>query len=208
METLWMERKSIDRKKRRKPSGAAIFRPELTTALFRALFEEWANSGYAALSLERVAARAGAGKAAIYRRWPSKLEFAREAIQSVGINLSDFSDHGSLGADISAYLRTTRAAFRHPLVRKILPDIVAERIRTPEVSKMLDSVTATRRQFGNRMLDRAVARNELQLALDRELALDLLISALYMRMIVHSKNTTMAEIDRQAIAIEAAIKAC
>ena len=203
-----MERKRIDRKKKRKPSGAAVIRPKLTTALFRALFEEWAQSGYAALSLERVAARAGAGKAAIYRRWPSKLEFVCEAIQSVGITLSDFSDHGSLGADISAYLRTTRVAFRHPLIRKILPDVVAERIRTPEVAVMLNSLTAARRQFGSRMLDRAIARNELQPALDKELALDLLISALYMRMIVHSKNTTMAEVERLAIAIEAAIKAC
>ncbi|MBB4001313.1 TetR-like C-terminal domain-containing protein [Aurantimonas endophytica] len=203
-----MERKSIDREKKRKPSGAAVIRPELTTALFRALFEEWAQSGYAALSLERVAARAGAGKAAIYRRWPSKREFVRDAVQSVGINLSDFSDHGSLGADISAYLRATRVAFRHPLIRKIIPDVVAERMRTPEVSEMLDSLTAARREFGKQMLDRAVARDELRPALDRELALDLLISSLYMRMIVHSKNPTMAEIDRQAIAIEAAIKAC
>lgn len=203
-----MARKSIDRSKKRKPSGAAVIRPELTTALFRALFEEWAQSGYAAVSLERVAARAGAGKAAIYRRWPSKLEFACEAIQSVGITLSDFSDHGSLGADISAYLRTTRVAFRHPLIRKIIPDMVAERIRTSEISVMLDNVSAARRQFGNRMLDRAIARNELRPALDRELALDFFISSLFMRMIVHSKRTTVAEIDRQAIAIEAAIKAC
>lgn len=202
-----MERKSVDHK-RRKPTGAAVIRPELTTALFRALFEELAQTGYAALSLERVAARAGAGKAAIYRRWPSKLEFVCEAIQSVGITVSDFSDHGSLCADIRAYLRTTRLAFRHPLIRRILPDLVAERSRTPEVSMTLDRLAAARRQLGHRMLDRAIVRGELQPALDRELALDLLISSLYMRMIVHSKNTTIAEIDRQAIAIEAAIKAC
>lgn len=202
-----MERKSIDHRKR-KPTGAAVIRPELTTALFRALFEELAQTGYAALSLERVAARAGAGKAAIYRRWPSKLEFVCEAIQSVGITVSDFSDHGSLAADIRAYLRTTRLAFRHPLIRRILPDLVAERSRTPEVSMTLDRLAAARRQLGHRMLDRAIARGELQPALDRELALDLLISSLYMRMIVHSKNTTIAEIDRQTIAIEAAIKAC
>lgn len=203
-----MERKSIDRKKRRKASGAAVIRTDLTTALYRALFEEWAQTGYAAISLERVAARACAGKAAIYRRWPSKVEFACEAIQNVGITLSDFSDHGSLGADIRAYLRATRVAFRHRLIRKIVPDAVAERTRTPQVAIMLDRVSMARRQLGHRMLDRAIARDELRPALDRELALDLLISSLYMRMIVHSKNPTMAEIDRQATAIEAAIKAC
>jgi len=203
-----MERKGVDRKDRRKPSGAAVIRPELTTALFRALFQEWAQAGYAAVSLERVAARAGAGKAAIYRRWPSKLEFACEAMQSVGINLSDFSDRGSLAADIGAYLRTTRRAFRHPLIRRIIPDVVAERIRTPELSAALDGVTTARRQLGNRLLDRAITRGELPPALDRELALDLLIGALYFRMIARLKSTTTAQIDRQAIAIEAALKAC
>jgi hypothetical protein len=58
------------------------------------------------------------------------------------------------------------------------------------------------------MLDRAIARHELRPGIDRELAFDLLIAPLYMRMIVHQKNVTMAELDRQAIAIEAAIKAC
>lgn len=75
-----MKRKSIDRKEKRKPSGAAVIRAGLTIALQRALFEEWAQYGYLAVSLERVAARAGAGKAAIYRRWPSKLELVLEAI--------------------------------------------------------------------------------------------------------------------------------
>lgn len=50
-----MERKSIDHKGHHKPSGAAVIRPELTRALFRALFEEWAQTGYAAINLERVA---------------------------------------------------------------------------------------------------------------------------------------------------------
>ena len=39
----------------------------LTKALYRAFFREWAEHGFAVLSLERVAARAGAGKDAIYR---------------------------------------------------------------------------------------------------------------------------------------------
>jgi len=203
-----MERNSTDVKAARKPSGAAVIRAGLTLALFRALFEEWAVTGYAAVSLERVAARAGAGKAAIYRRWPSKLEFACDAIHSVGINLSDFSDHGSIQADIRAYLRTTRRAFRHPLIRKIVPDVVAERCRTPDLSAAVGDLSAARRQLGHRLLDRAVARGELDPALDRELALDLLIAGLYFRMIVQLKRMTKAELDRQAIAIEAAIKAC
>lgn len=204
-----MERKGIDRKVgRRKPSGAAVIRPELTTALYRAFFEEWAQCGFRGISLEQVATRAGAGKAAIYRRWPSKLAFACEAMQGVGIGLSDFGDHGSFRNDIGAYLRSTRVVLRHPLIRKIMPDVAAERVRTPDLSAILDGVSAARRRLGSAMLDRAIARNELRPDIDRELALDLLISPLYMRMIVRQKNVTMAELDRQVIAIESAIKAC
>ncbi|MDR7126436.1 TetR-like C-terminal domain-containing protein [Pseudotabrizicola sp. 4114] len=208
-ENFWMKHNSLDAiRTGRKPTGAAVFRPGLTTALFRAFFEEWAETGYAAVSLERVAARAGAGKAAIYRRWPSKLAFACEAIQAVGLSLADFEDRGSLREELAAALRTTRVVFRHPLMRRIIPDAVAERARTPELSAILDSLAAARRRLGNGMLDRAIARNELHPDIDRELALDFLVSSLYMRMIVRRKNVSLAELNKQVLTIESAIKAC
>lgn len=205
---LWMERKSATNKRKRKPSGAAVIRPELTTALFRALFEEWAETGFAAVSLERVAARAGAGKAAIYRRWPSKLEFACEAIQSVEVMRLGSTDQGCLQADIREYLRATRTVLRHPLVRRVIPDLVAERLRSSELSAMLDGIAVARRQFGHRLLDRAIARNELSADLDRDLAIDLLFAPLYSRMIVRGKSFTKAELDRLVIALESAVKTC
>ncbi|MCV3765690.1 TetR-like C-terminal domain-containing protein [Rhizobium sp. TRM95796] len=203
-----MERKSIDLTLRRKPSGAALIRPELTTALFRALFEEWAMTGFAAVSLERVAGRAGAGKAAIYRRWRSKLEFACEAIRSVEVMRLGAADRGSLQADIREYLRATRTVLRHPLVRRIIPDLVAERLRSNELSAMLDGIAQARRQFGHRLLDRAIARRELPADLDKELALDLLFAPLYSRLIVLGKNFTMKELERLEFALVAAIKTC
>jgi len=203
-----MERKSIDHHERRKPSGAAVIRPELTSALYRALFEEWAQTGYTGMSLERVADRAGAGKAAIYRRWPSKLEFACEAIRSVEVMRLGSTDRGSLQADIREYLRATRAVLRHPLVRRIIPDLVAERLRSNELSAMLDGIAAARRQFGHRLLDRAIARNELREDLDRELAIDLLFAPLYSRMIVRGKAFKQVDLDRLVIALDAAIKTC
>jgi AcrR family transcriptional regulator len=203
-----MERKSIDEKKARKPSGAAVIRSELTQALFRALFEEWAETGYAAISLERVAERAGAGKAAIYRRWPSKFAFATDAIQTVGLALSDFSDHGSLKADIAAYLRATRRALRHPLVRRILPDLAAERMRSGDLCEMLERLSVARRSEGQKLLDRAIRRGELRGGLDRELALDLIPAPLYWRMIILGGRVGRDGLDRQATALVAALKAC
>ncbi|MEX1234114.1 MAG: TetR-like C-terminal domain-containing protein [Roseovarius sp.] len=204
-----MERKSIDdKKRRRKPSGAAIIRPELTTTLFRALFEEWAETGYTGISLEHVAARAGAGKAAIYRRWPSKLEFACDAIQSVEVMWSGFTEQESFQADIHAYLRATLTVLRHPLVRRIVADMVAERLRSSELSTILDGIVSVRRQFGHRMLDRAIARNELSANLDRELALDHLVGPLYMGMINRGISITRADLEKHVVVVNVAIKAC
>ncbi|MEI4263378.1 TetR-like C-terminal domain-containing protein [Roseovarius sp. D0-M9] len=204
-----MERKSIDdKKRRRKPSGAAIIRPELTTTLFRALFEEWAETGYTGISLEHVAARAGAGKAAIYRRWPSKLEFACDAIQSVEVMWTGFTDKGSFQADVREYLRATLTVLRHPLVRRIIADMVAERLRSSELSTILDGIVSVRRQFGHRMLDRAIARNELSANLDRELALDHLVGPLYMGVINRGISITRADLEKHVVVVNVAIKAC
>lgn len=203
-----MERTSIDDALKRKPSGAAVMRPELTTALFKALFEEWAQTGYTGVSLERVADRAGVGKAAIYRRWPSKLEFANDAMQSVASMRLGLSDQGSLRADILAYLRAARTVLRHPLVRRIIPDVIAQRLRSDDLSALLRGIAAARRQFGNQLLDRAIARSEIRADLDRELALDVLFSTLFARMIVRRRRFTNSDLDRLVIAVEAAIKAC
>lgn len=204
-----MERKSIDHEKaKRKPSGAAVIRPELTTALYRALFEEWAQTGYRGISLENVAVRAGAGKAAIYRRWPSKLEFTREAVKSVEMMRLDFGDQKSLDADIRAYIRATRTVLRHPLVRRIMPDMIAERLRSDDLSSMLDGIAVARRQLGIGLLDRAIARNELRPDIDKELAVDLLFSSLYARMIIRRKRFTHADLERLITALHAGIRAC
>lgn len=204
----WMERKSVDGTKRRKPSGAAVIRADLTEAFFRALFEEWADTGYAAISLERVAARAGAGKAAIYRRWPSKRAFASDAIERVAVELGEFSDHGTLAADLAAYLEKTRRALRHPLVRRIVPDLAAERIRSGDLTAVLDRIAARRRALGETLLDRAVARGELPAGIDRELALDLIPSPLYWRMVVRGRPVGRADLEQQVSALVAALKAC
>lgn len=203
-----MERNSIDQKAARKPSGAAVIRPDLTDALFRALFEEWAQTGYAAISLERVATRAGAGKAAIYRRWSSKREFATEAIERAAPMLGEFGDHGSLEADILAYLTMNRRVLRHPLVRRILPDLHAERMRSGDLAGLLDHVATARRTLGQDMLDRAIARGELRGDIDREFAFDLIPSPLYWRMIVRCRPIGMAALQRQAKIIAAALRSC
>lgn len=201
-----MKRKSIDEENRRKPSGAAVMRTDLTRALVRAFFEDWAIYGYGGISLERVATRAGAGKAAIYRRWPSKLTMASEAIEELGLKLTDVSARGSLIEELEGYLLMMRRALRHRLVRRILPDIYAEAARKSELVAALRRLAEARRAAGSAIIERAIARGELNADVDIEMALDMIPSALYWRMIVTNRSMTRVQIERQAKALHAAMK--
>jgi len=202
-----MERKRIDEKSKRRPSGAAVMRDEVTDSLLRAFLEEWAVHGYAALSLERVAARAGAGKAAIYRRWPSKVAIAAEAVQKFGMVLTDVADYGTLRNDLQAYLLMLRRALRHRLVRKILPDLYAEASRGSELLPLLKDLSVSRRRGGMSLIDRAIGRGELPVGIDRDLAMDMIPASLYWGMIVTRRQITRVQIQRQVDALVAGLQA-
>lgn len=202
-----MKRNSIDAKEKRyRPSGAAVMRPELTESLFRALFEEWAETGYTGISLERVAKRAGAGKTAIYRRWPSKLVFASEAIELVGSVLTELPDTKSLRADIKGYLTLLRRTLKHSLVQRILPDLIAERARSGELSEVFKKLSVYRRKIGRQILERAISRGELNPKIDQEMALDLIPSPMYWRFIVSGKSIKVADVDKFTDVITAGLK--
>lgn len=200
-----MERNRSDQKKR-VASGAAVPSAELTQALYRALFEEWAERGFAAVSLERVAARAGAGKAAIYRRWSSRLDFAGEAILQLGLEMAAVPDRGSLEADVLEFLTRLRTVLRHPLVRRILPDVQAEAARSAEMQAISARVAQARRQQAAALIERAVSRGELNPAIDLGLALDYLPAALYWRMIVTRAPVSRRQLAQQAAATTAGLR--
>jgi AcrR family transcriptional regulator len=178
----------------------------LTDALYRAFFEEWAERGFAAISLERIAARAGAGKAAIYRRFSSHHAFAAAAVSTLGLTIAMPEDHGSLEADVLAFLTRLRTVLRHPLIRRILPDLHAEAARSAPMRDLNTQVAKARRAQAQVLLDRAIERGELDRAVDRDLAFDLLPAPLYWRMVVLGVTPTRGQLAAEALAIVAALK--
>ena len=208
-----MKRKRIDESRdnpseKRKPSGAAVLQPAVTEALTRALFIKWAESGYAALSLEAVAKLAGVGKAALYRRWPSKLAMVLDRLDAVGLRLTDASDQGSLVGDVRALLLAIRRLLRHPLVRRIVADLHSELVRTAELREAVRSFQVSRRELADAILKRAIARGELPADLDFELAKDMLVAPLYWRMVVLGRPATRHYIDALAVSTIAALRSC
>ncbi len=191
---------------RRPPVGAAAYRPEVTAALTRALMEEWARVGYSALSLEAVARRAGVGKAALYRRWPSKLAMVSESFATLSLVSGPLPDRGSLAADLEAALRELRRLLRHPLVRRILPDLHAEMPRSPELARLVRRhVQAPRRARLAELVERAKIRRELPPGCDGDAAADLIVAPLYWRLVVTGGRADDAWLDGLAATIMAGL---
>ncbi|RYG69096.1 TetR/AcrR family transcriptional regulator [bacterium] len=170
---------------RRAVGGAALMQASVTEALTKALFEEWARVGYGALSLEAVAKRAGVGKAALYRRWPSKLAMVTDLLEKLGLENAPSPDTGSLREDIRLVLRSVRRLLRHPLVKRILPDLHAEMLRSPELSEAVRGRLQTgRRERSAAVFQRAIERGEIPADANVELLIDYMGAMVYWRAIV------------------------
>jgi AcrR family transcriptional regulator len=78
---------------------------ELESALLDAAWDELVAVGFAAVTMESIAARAHTGIAVLYRRWPNKGELVLAAIAHYGQNHPvEIPDTGTLRGDLLALL--------------------------------------------------------------------------------------------------------
>lgn len=97
----------------------------IDSAVLRAAVELLAETGYAELSVDTIARRAGTSKPAIYRRWPSKAHLVHEAVFPIS-DATALPDTGSLAADVREMVRRTAAVLTTPAARAALPGLVGE----------------------------------------------------------------------------------
>ncbi len=171
---------------RRPAAGAAVLQEHVTTAIVHAALEELAEVGYWRMSMDAIARRAGVGKAAIYRRWPSKQRLVIDIVADIGIGVKETPDTGSLRADIEAFLTLNAQHLSQPLPSRILPDLHAEMVRDTELSNAIYILLQEpRMRNADEILRRAQARGELASNINREMVIDLLAGTLYWHFIIH-----------------------
>ncbi len=153
---------------------------EAHRAILDATLQLLAEVGFSALTVEGVATRAGVGKATIYRRWSSKLPLVVEAFRQLpGL---EEADTGNLADDLKQMLRSYLELFNSTPLRAVLPSLAGERAHNPELSELFDPVTRQRRRPLVAALERAVKRGELPEDLDLDLAADLVVGPVAVRL--------------------------
>lgn len=163
------------------PSGAAVLRPEKTDAIRRAVFEQLAQHGWADLTVDAVAAHAGVGKPAIYRRWRSKDEMILACLVSVGGDRAMPGDTGKLRDDLLGFTRETTDLLNDALASRVIAAVLSALSTKPELATaMSERFRAPRRHAARDAFRRAVARGEIPSDVDIPLAIDLLAAPFYM----------------------------
>lgn len=84
-----------------------------------------------------------------------------------------------------------------PPFSRIIPDLVAEATRTPELAAAIAAaIGEPRRALARPKLDRAIARGELPADTDLELAQDLMAALVYWRIVVRQAPVEPDHLDR------------
>jgi AcrR family transcriptional regulator len=192
---------------KRTPAGAAVLRTDITVAIRNAVMNELAEVGYGRLSIEAVARRAGVGKTAIYRRWSNKLEMVLEIVSDVAGRAVPLPDTGTFAGDLQLLMMIVSKALQHRIASQIIPDLMAEASRNPQIAETLQRALRTHQtSVGDKLVGQAVARGELPPDADPELAVDLILGPLYWRLSVARNPLSDDYLEKLTEAVMAALR--
>lgn len=142
------------------------------------------NRGYAATSIEAVAAEAGVSKATIYRRWTSKEELALEVVAETAREWV-VPDSGDPRADATTMLTQMGRLMRTSKAGRLLPRLISDAKDNPELTaRWRASIVEPRRARFRDLLQRGIAAGQLRGDLDIEATVDLLVGPVLYRHIV------------------------
>jgi AcrR family transcriptional regulator len=101
-----------------------------------------AEEGYERMTIDMVAARAKAGKATLYRRWPSKTELVIDAVacmKNSSIDYANLPDTGTLRGDLVALIKPVSINDNEKKLR-VMAGLVSLIARNPELADVAREV--------------------------------------------------------------------
>jgi len=143
--------------------------PEILDAALDVL----AETGYDGMTVDMVAARAKAGKATLYRRWPSKAELVIDAVACMkqnDLDAASLPDTGTLRGDLLAMIKPPSIQDGERKLR-VMAGIASMVSRSPELAETARAAIVEPRIAVNRLfMERARRRGEIAEDADIELA--------------------------------------
>jgi len=171
---------------------AASLRTERSKAtILGATLALLAEEGVGGLTVDAVAARAGVGKATVYRHWGSRAELILDAVSSL-VTDDETVDHGSLRDDLQAAYERIVQVCGTSTMAQVLPTLAEAAGRDPELAGVHKDFVARRRRYLVAALERAAERGELRPGLDLDIVADLVAGPMFYKKLVHHERPDQA----------------
>jgi AcrR family transcriptional regulator len=157
---------------------------EAQRAILDAARELLVAHGFSHLCLEHVAARAGVGKATIYRRWHSKEDLALAVAMELAAPHLVVDEADTTRAELLATVRAVLHALNETSFGPVMRALVSEIATNPRLGDPFRAtVVETRRAEVTKVIERGIARGDLRPGADASVATELLIGSLYYRLL-------------------------
>ena len=161
--------------------------PRLDAAIVGATLQLLAESGYAALTMEAVAALAGVGKATLYRRYAGKEQLVVDAVATL-TEAPEVVEGASVRDELVARLEAVRRKSDSSLAGKIFPRLISAAADHPELMRSYRrQVLAPRRAAFAATLQRGVASGVVRADVDVEHAIDMLVGPMAYRNLIRTE---------------------
>jgi AcrR family transcriptional regulator len=180
--------------------------PKVRRAVLAATLTELSDAGYAALTLEAVAQRAGVHKTTVYRRWPDREALVTDAITDYVAAEVPVPDTGSVDTDLRELARSRVRAMLDPAEQSWMTAVLAtDAARLPEVTRIKRRFAEDRFWRASPVIARAVERGELPADTDPDEVLKALIAPILLRLVITAEPVDETTADQAAqVALTAA----
>jgi AcrR family transcriptional regulator len=139
-----------------------------------------AEKGYAATTIESVAAKAGVGKMTIYRWWPTKADLFTEVYDFLVAPEKLLTDRGALDEDLHYIFNALFGIYRKAVAPAILAGLISDAQHNDDARRNLEGgIVIGRRNLLVAPLTRAQERGEIGKQVDIDFLTDLIVGAIW-----------------------------
>lgn len=165
-----------------------------------------AESGFEALTIEGIAARAGVGKTTIYRRWPNKDMLLVEAIAGLVTTEEPLPESGEIRTDLIRVVRRVRDHYAAGPIGQVLPALLSAQVTRPEFGEAVRAnIIEPRRAVLLALVRRAIERGELRPGTDPNTLVDLVTAPIFYAHVVMGRLPTHHDLE---VIVDAILEGC
>ncbi|MDP9867806.1 MULTISPECIES: TetR/AcrR family transcriptional regulator [Streptosporangium] len=189
---------------RERPIGRG---PKVRAAVLSATLAELAETGYAGLTVDNVAQRAGVHKTTVYRRWKDREALVLDALTEQVAADIPIPDTHAVETDLRELARSLVRMLTSPADRAVTIAMFSDAARVPEIGDVKRRFFADRFLRAEPVVTRAVERGELPAGTDPAELLKTLIAPIYLRLLITAEPVDETTADHAAQVALAAARA-